>query len=135
MAREGTGRDGIARGVTEREGTGRDGIARDAAEHEGMARGAIAHNSTARESAAHHPAPAHEQVTRLAAVRPPTTPRPHPHHPKPINVNSNSVQYSGVEVRAFAPCFNRSYDDSQNTNCFGHAIKAPVNSDTGRPIG
>jgi hypothetical protein len=71
----------------------------------------------------------------LAAVRPPTTPRPHPHHPKPINVNLNSVQYSGVELRAFGRCFNRSLDDSANTDCFGRATKAPVNSDTGRPIG
>lgn len=52
-----------------------------------------------------------------------------------MNVNLNSVQYSSVEMRAFAPCFNRSYDGGENTNCFGRAIKAPVNSDTGRPIG
>jgi hypothetical protein len=118
-----------------REGTGHDGFARGATEHEGMARGAAEHAGTARESAAHKGAPAHEQVTRLAAVRPPTMPHPHPHHPKPMNVNLNSVQYSSVEMRAFAPCFNRSYDGGENTNCFGRAIKAPVNSDTGRPIG
>ena len=132
MAGEGTGHDGIARGATERAG-----MARGTIEHEAMARGAteregMARESVEHESAAHKGAPAHEQVTKLAAVRPPTTPHPHPHHPKPMNVNLNSVQYSSVEMRAFAPCFNRPYDDSY---CFGRAIKAPVNSDTGRPIG
>jgi hypothetical protein len=111
-----------------REGTGHDGIARGATEHEGIVHGAIA-----RESAAHKGASAHDQATRLAAVRPPTTPRPHP-HPKPIYVNMNSVQYSGVEVRGFEPCFNRSWDEFANTNC-PRAIKVPVNRVTGMPIG
>jgi hypothetical protein len=103
-----------------------------------MARAAIAHNSMARESAAHtqdsareHES-ARERATRLAAVRPPTTPHPHP-HPKPINVNLNSVQYSGAEMHSFSHCFNRSL--AGPADCFGHATKAPVNTATGVPIG
>jgi hypothetical protein len=37
-------------------------------------------------------------------------------------------------MRSFAPCFNRSLANSANTDC-GRAIKVPVNTDTGRPIG
>jgi hypothetical protein len=88
----------------------------------------------ARESAAHQAASAREQATRLTAVRPPTTPHPHP-HPMRLDLHSNSVQYSGAEVRTFSPCFNRSLGDPAKSDCFWHATKAPVNSDTGVPIG